>query len=1182
MDSSSVNERRTNFDFDCPILAPGILVHFRIMISLHTPPRVLIASVLALAGSTAISAQPPAPESGSPFAPELKEFVENFKPNTRATAYTQRAALSPAESLSRLDPAPGFKVELAAHEPDVRQPLDLQFDHRGRLWVVQYIQFPFPAGLKVVGYDGNLRAKYDRVPPPPPNHFRGADKITIHEDTNGDGVYDKHKIFVTGLNMATSLALDHDGVWAIMMPYLLFYPDRNHDDVPDGDPEIHLAGFNFEDTHSPATSLHWGPDGWLYGAKGSTSTLDIQGIRLLGQGIWRYHPKTGKFEIFAEGGGNTVSLDFDRYGRAFSGTNNANTRGPHYVQGATYNKSWPKHGPALNPFIFGFFPHMEHEGYAARFAQAFVIYEGGLLPALDGHVIAGMAITSRVQPSRLVPDTSTFRTIDLDPLITSRDLAFRPVDVETGPDGCLYIADWTDVRISHLNPHDTWDKTNGRIFRVVPANFPRPAAIDLGHLPPTELLKLLTASNRWYREEARRLLAVSPEPIESALKALVSANSDGALEAFWTLNLRGALDTALSLEGLRHPNEHIRRWTVRLLGDRNVVNELQAAALANLAKSEPNVEVRSQLASSARRLPAPHALPVIRQLIAREGDEKDKHMPLLIWWAIESKADSAREEVLAMLKDPAVWKTKMFAQHIAERIGRRYTADQGPRKYYTLTHNYYTPWQIDRSSEFLYRNLETLQQILALAPDEKSVDTVLAGAAEGLVGDRVAAVPPALRQTIARVWASRPPSAGLATLAARLGNPAAMTATIDLLRHGDLSVADERRLIDFLASTATSEALPLIGALLKKEKNDAKLERLMTALSKYPGADAAALLIDAVPGLPLRLRIVANNMLSAKPAWARVMLQRAAAGTFKPGAFSKANEKVILDHNDPEITRLFTEYQRSRLDHPDERLALQLFDKGKIVYSQLCGVCHQPDGKGQPQVSPALVGSRWLQHGEDALVRIVLQGKENGGRNLVMPPLKHLDDEQIASVLVYVLREFGNKSDLVQPRKVAAIRAATADRPKAWTDSELEALLGRKGAGSTVARDQRGGIRTISIEATRTIRFTVQRIDMRANERVRVLLRNSSEIAKERMAHNFVLLKKGTDPMEFVTAAAKARDSDYLPPALKDRVIIATKLLGPGENDSVVLENLEPGEYVYVATFPGHYAIGMHGVLAVN
>ena len=116
--------------------------------------------------------------------------------------------------------------------------------------MVQYLQYPYPAGLKMVSHDGVWRAVYDKVPPPPPHHFRGKDKITIHEDTDGDGVFDRHKTFVDGLNIATSVARGRGGVWVLNPPYLLFYPDRDNDDVPDGDPEVHLQGFGLEDTHS--------------------------------------------------------------------------------------------------------------------------------------------------------------------------------------------------------------------------------------------------------------------------------------------------------------------------------------------------------------------------------------------------------------------------------------------------------------------------------------------------------------------------------------------------------------------------------------------------------------------------------------------------------------------------------------------------------------------------------------------------------------------------------------------------------------------------------------------------------------------------------------------------------------------------------------------------------------------
>ena len=111
--------------------------------------------------------------------------------------------------------------------------------------------------------------------------------------------------------MARSVITGRGGVWVLMPPYLLFYPDKNGDDIPDGDPEVHLTGFGLEDTHSGANSLRWGPDGWIYGAHGSTCTAEIQGIKFLGQAVWRYHPRTKKFEVFGEGGGNTFCIDFD-------------------------------------------------------------------------------------------------------------------------------------------------------------------------------------------------------------------------------------------------------------------------------------------------------------------------------------------------------------------------------------------------------------------------------------------------------------------------------------------------------------------------------------------------------------------------------------------------------------------------------------------------------------------------------------------------------------------------------------------------------------------------------------------------------------------------------------------------------------------------------------------------------
>ncbi len=210
--------------------------------------------------------------AGQPIPPAENDVPAAPPAKPKSAAASQPGPLSPAESLRQFKVADDLEIEQVLAEPAIAQPVFLNFDERGRMWVVEYRQYPAPAGLKVVSHDQFWRAVYDRIPPPPPNHFRGLDRITIHEDTHGDGIFDKHTTFVEGLNIVTAVVKGRGGVWVLNPPYLLFYPDRNNDDIPDGDPVVHLSGFGLEDTHSVANSLRWGPDGWLYGAQGSTVT----------------------------------------------------------------------------------------------------------------------------------------------------------------------------------------------------------------------------------------------------------------------------------------------------------------------------------------------------------------------------------------------------------------------------------------------------------------------------------------------------------------------------------------------------------------------------------------------------------------------------------------------------------------------------------------------------------------------------------------------------------------------------------------------------------------------------------------------------------------------------------------------------------------------------------------------
>lgn len=987
--------------------------------------------------------------SASPYAPDLEPFVRAFKPGGQDFA-GQGSVLPPEQARKMLVTREGYSVDLVASEPVVRQPLDLHFDERGRLWVVQYLQYPFPAGSKITSYDQYLRAQYDRLPAPPPHHARGADRITILEDRDGDGRFETDRTFLDGMNLTTSVLPDHDGVWVLQSPYLVFYPDRNHDDIPDGDPEPHLSGFGIEDTHSLASNLHWGPDGWIYGATGSTTTLDIQGVRLLGQGIWRYHPKRRIFEVFAEGGGNTFSMEFDSEGRAFSGTNSGATRGLHYAQGATYVKGWTKHGPAMNPFIFGFLESMDHEGYTQRFPQTFLLYQGGAMPELEGRVVVGMSLTNRVQVSELIRQTSTFRTVDLPPLVTSEDRTFRPVDIETGPDGAIYIADWSDLRLSHLNPADTWDKSNGRIYRIAPSQFLRPRVRDLRQSSTDDLLGLLSDPNRELREQARRQLAARTDPaLNPELRRRLALAKPESLEALWILNLRSELTERDFSSLLDHPNAPVRRWATRLLGDRSGVEEDTAAALVRLAARETDAEVLSQLASSARRLAPPHALAIASTLLRHPEIATDRHLPLLLWWAIEAQAERGREEIIRLVADADNWSSPVFRDELARRIGRRFTADQGPRRHVVLRQGAYSEWNIERADEHFQRNLEMCARLLSATPNATAASLLLEGMAEGFAGKPFERTPESFRRALAALGPTCGTSFAQIALRARTGDVSASAEAVARLRSRATPDDEQVAWLRLIRDTVPAEAAPALQALLAEANPESIQLALLEALAAYNQVDAAREILRRYPSLAPRVQARAALLLCASPEWAGELVRAMQEGGFDAGGLSSEAQASLRRQPHPRVAAWIKSGADLTLPKdPSRREAQRLFETGRVGFNLSCAPCHQESGEGRAGLAPALVGSRWVTASDEPLISLVLHGKENPGRGLVMPPWRHLEDSQISAILTYVRREFGNRDVVVRADSVATIRAATHGRTKAWTDPELEAIAVPTAAGT--------------------------------------------------------------------------------------------------------------------------------------
>jgi putative heme-binding domain-containing protein len=760
----------------------------------------------------------------------------------------QSGPLSPEESLKRFTVFPDLEIEQVLAEPEVRQPLQLSWDARGRLWVVQYIQYPAPAGLTLLSKDQFYRAVYDKVPQPPPNHFKGLDKITIHEDTDGDGKLDKHKTFLDGLSIVTSIAHGKDGIWVLNPPYLLFFPDTTHDDVVDSDPVVHLAGFGLEDTHSVANSLRWGPDGWLYGAHGSTVTaniirpgLDKEPIaRMMGQHVWRYHPQTRRFEIFAEGGGNAFGLEMDDKGRIFSGHNGGDTRGFHYVQGAYLQKGFEKHGPLANPYAFGYFKPMANNR-VERFTHTFIIYGGGTLPEQYFNKLFGVEpLQGRVVMSDVITDGSTFKTLDRGHAVTTSDKYFKPVDIKIGPDGAIYIADWYDRQVTHTRNYDgNIDKSNGRVYRLKAKGVSAKAASDLGKMTGEKLVSLLENSNRWTRQTALRLIGERNDASLAPLLKKKCSERTGqvSLEDLWALNLVGGVDDTTATELLDHKDPFVRLWTVRILGDQNHVSQRISEKFNSMALAESNVEVRSQLASTAKRLPATQSLSLVKNLLTRAEDTRDNYVPLLLWWAIESKAESDREAVLALFRDPQFWTLPLVQKTITERIMKRY-AVAGTQP-----------------------DLRSCAHLFQMAPRPEDKKILVAAFSEASKGRSLAAIPNELRDALAFAGGNS------LSLAIRRGKKEAIAKGVNRLKAGTGPEAELAEIVAVFGEIAVPESVPGLLEIAASAKNSLLRKTAIASLQIYDEPEIALELIKGIARFPPELQLSAFNLLLTRSAW---------------------------------------------------------------------------------------------------------------------------------------------------------------------------------------------------------------------------------------------------------------------------------------------------------------------------
>ncbi len=874
-------------------------------------------------------------------------------------------AATPADALQRMKVIDGFRVKLVASEPEIRQPISVTFDNRGRMWVIQYLQYPTPAGLKPVKVDSYLRTTYDRVPEPPPRGPQGADRITICEDTDGDGRMDQFKDFLTGLNLCSGLALGYGGAFVLQAPYLLFYPDKNGDDIPDSDPEVLLSGFGMEDAHALANSLTWGPDGWLYGAQGSTVTANVHGKEFQ-QAIWRYHPVTHAFEVFAEGGGNTWGMDFDSDGEIFAGTNYYEKM-LHMRQGAYYIKNFGKHGALHNPHAYGYFDHVPFSGYKGlHISIGGIVYHGGAFGnEFEGKYVFGNTLDHAVYWATLDRQRSTFTSTFGGFLMKTDDELFRPVDCAAGPDGALYIADWCDKRATHVDPLDTWDRSNGRVYKIerndADAN-KVPVPFNLQKLSSSQLVDLLGHTNDWFVRGAQRLLAERHDRtvVPRLIEQLSRGSSHLQTEVLWALYVSGGFDDKVALSGLVHSNETVRKWSVRFLGDKRRISQKPAAALVYMAKTDSSPDVRAQLACSIRRLSPNIALPVLHELLLRD-DSEDPHIPLLLWWAMEEHAITNRAGILKIFADKRVWQSRLVRKDILQRISRRYTTegtaiDLGACVTLLNDAAKFAPpvngWRLTAETEALLRGMN---EALAGRTSPKP---------SGAVGQWFAALPAEAREHPLVLQTG-----------VRFGVPEAHASALERIRDDKRNEAEHITLIETLAATRKPELIPHFLTILEHASSEGVRSAALGALQQLPSEQATQKIIAFYPKFSPPLRARAIQLLAARPASAAELMTAVEAGVIPLKEVSMEQVRQMAGLKVPALTaRIQKMWGKFQSDSPTDKqnfineLKLVLkpsgaagrepkpnLVEGKKLFQQSCGVCHKLFGEGN-SIGPDLTG----------------------------------------------------------------------------------------------------------------------------------------------------------------------------------------------------------------------------------
>ena len=974
---------------------------------------------------------------------------------------------TPDDERKALHVPTGFEIQLVAAEPDIHKPLNLAFDDRGRLWVTSTVEYPYPA----------------------PAGTRPRDTVKILSDFQADGRAKKIETFADGLNIPIGLlplpsaraALVHN------IPNIYLMRDVDGDGRADTR-EIFYGIYGNRDTHGMTNAFSWGFDGWIYACHGFSNDSHVQGkdhhaIDMQSGNTYRMRPDGSHAEYFTHGQVNPFGLAFDPLGNLYSA--DCHSR-PVYqlIRGAWY----PSFGKPDDGVGFG--PDMVTHDHGSTGIGGISFYAADQFPeAYRGTVFVGNVVTNRVNHDKIEWHGSSPKGIEQPDFVWSEDNWFRPVDIELGPDGALYIADFYNRIIGHYEvplTHPGRDRERGRIWRIVykgtdGKSAPAPNATDRTTSSVAELVADLAHPNLVVRiAAANQLVDRGGEPAIAAVRAIMKPGTPARqrVHGLWVLERFNALDIATLVGCSDDADRELRVHSMKVLVDRTELTKpLSELAPSHLTDADPFVR-----RAAAEVLGAHPTLANIKPLLAlrQSSPGDDTHLIHVVRIALRDQ-----------LKNTEVW-SRLDSLNLSER-DRRDIAD--------VTTGVHT----EGAAGFLFAHVKAFDEPQAALI--RFIHHIARYGAPALMPDLVALAvaekrPPSERLELLKAVQQGTQERGLALddasrrLAARLAGqllgstkPSEVMLGVDVIRdfpfrdmqpdlkkliqHRDL--AEEARthamgalitidpkanlaaIADVLADASApigmrDSAANLLGNRDRPEAKTALLGNLASAPERLQSAIAAAL-VRRREGADALLQAIAAGKASA-----RLLQERSVTISLESSGLPGVADRIAtllkgLPAADQKLSAMYSR-RRDGFGHANANPG-----HGAQVFEKHCAACHQIAGKGA-RVGPQLdgIGSRGL----DRLMEDILDPNRNVDQTFRVTNLA-LKNGQIVSGLL--LREEGEVLILADSlgKEVRVPKSSVEERsmsplspmPANLTDQVAEADFYRLMAFMLSKRDER-------------------------------------------------------------------------------------------------------------------------------